>query len=80
MKKPTVTLAWSKGERDWILRYPEWPNRDARILGHNFFTMIQEFEQQRKGDTLRQLISDAGFDPDTFTITVKAKEQEETAS
>jgi len=70
--KPKVVVKWSKKEQDWISKYPEWENRNARILGNNFFTMIQEFEKW-KSEELRKVLSDAGFDPDTFTITVKAK-------
>ena len=73
MSKFKVTLKWSKRERDWIVNWPEWKNGNARILGNNFFTMIQEFEKW-KGEDLRKVISDAGFDPDSFTISVKAKE------
>ena len=34
--------------------------------------MIREFEKW-KGVDLRNVISDAGFDPDSFIISVKAK-------
>lgn len=72
MAKPKVTIKWSKREKDWLSQYPEWKNRSARILGNNFFTMISEFEKW-KGEELRKVISDAGFDPDSFTISVTAK-------
>ncbi len=70
--KEKVTVKWSKKEKDWISKWPEWENRNAKILGNNFFTMIQEFEKY-KGEKLRKVISDAGFDPDSFTISVRAK-------
>jgi hypothetical protein len=69
--KKKVTLKWSKREGDWESRFPEWKNRNARILGNNLFTMIQEFEKW-KGEKLRDVIAQAGFDPDTFTITIHA--------
>jgi hypothetical protein len=40
-----VTVTWNKKEKDWNSRYPEWKNRNAKILGNNFFAMIQEFEK-----------------------------------
>jgi hypothetical protein len=70
--KEKVTVKWSKREGDWVSHYPEWENRNARILGNNFFTMIQEFEKW-KGESLRQVLINGGFDPDTFTISVNAK-------
>jgi hypothetical protein len=70
--KEKVTVKWSKIEGDWVSRYPEWENRNARILGNNFFIMIQEFEKW-KGESLRQVLINGGFDPDTFTISVNAK-------
>jgi hypothetical protein len=70
--KEKVTVKWSKREGDWVSHYPECENRNARILGNNFFTMIQEFEKW-KGESLRQVLINGGFDPDTFTISVNAK-------
>jgi len=43
--KEKVTVKWSKKENCWISKYPEWRNRNARILGNNFFTMIEQFCQ-----------------------------------
>lgn len=70
--KDKVTITWSKRERDWLSKYTESNGRNGRILGNNFFTMIEEFERW-KGEKLRDVISNAGFDHDTFTISVKAK-------
>ena len=75
--KPAVKVKWNKKEQDWNSHYPEWTNRNARILGNNFFAMIRQFEEW-KGCSLRETISSAGFDPDTFVISVKAKEGEDT--
>lgn len=72
MVKEKVTVKWSKKEESWISRYPEWQNRNAKILGNNFFGMIEEFEKY-KGKSLREFLEEGGFDPDTFTISVKAK-------
>ena len=69
--KPKVTVKWNKKERDWVSKYPEWANRNPRILGNNFFQMIAEFEKW-KGESLRDTIVNAGFDPDTLEISVKA--------
>lgn len=77
-----VTVKWSKREKDWQSRYPEWENRNARILGNSFFNMIRVFEDSMSKDwqgkptgfkSLRDYLSEGGFDPDTFTISVKAK-------
>lgn len=69
--KEKVTVKWSKKESDWVSKYPDWENRNARILGNNFFEMIKEFEKW-KGESLRQVLINGGFDPDTFTISVNA--------
>lgn len=80
--KEKVTVKWSKKENCWISTYPEWKNRNAKILGNNFFTMIHEFEKSKSFDwqgkptgfkTLRDFLDEGGFDPDTFTIKVHAK-------
>ena len=77
-----VTVKWSKKEKDWMSRYPEWENRNARIMGNAFFDMIKQFENSMSKNwegkptgftNLRDYLSDGGFDPDTFTISVKAK-------
>jgi hypothetical protein len=70
--KEKVTVKWNKKEKDFIARYPEWPNRNPRILANNIFTMLQEFEKW-KGISLIETIKEAGFDPDTFVISVNAK-------
>lgn len=87
MNHERVVVKWSKKENDWISKYPEWPNRNARITGNAFFTMIQEFEKFMRSNwegkptgfiSLRQYLKDGGFDPDSFTIFVKAATQQET--
>ncbi len=74
-----VTVKWSKRENDWISNYP---SRNARITGNSFFDMIQKFEEFMSKDwqgkpteftNLRDYLSNGGFDPDTFTISVKEK-------
>jgi hypothetical protein len=74
--KEKVTVKYNPKDKDYVSRYPEWENRNARILGNNFFTMIQEFEKW-KGEKLADVISNAGFDPNTFCISVNAKLKEE---
>lgn len=77
-----VIVRWSNKEKDWQSKYPEWENRNARIVGNSFFTMIRLYEEFMSKDSegkptgfksLKQYLTDAGFDPDTFTITVKTK-------
>lgn len=74
-----VTVKWSKRENDWISNYP---SRNGRITGNAFFDMIQKFEEFMSKDwqgkpteftNLRDYLSNGGFDPDTFTISVKEK-------
>lgn len=80
--KEKVTVKWSKKEKDWVSKYPEWENRNARITGNAFFDMIRKFEEFMSKDwqgkptgftNLRDYLSNGGFDPDTFTISVNAK-------
>lgn len=73
MTKKKVTVKWSKKENDWQSKYPEWENRNARIVGNSFFTMIRKWEEFHDTD-LRTYLSDAGLNPDTFTISVLAKD------
>ena len=82
ISKEKVTVKWSKKESDWFSKYPEWENRNARITGNSFFVMISKWEEFMSKDwqgkptgfvSLRQYLSDGGFDPDTFTISVNAK-------
>jgi hypothetical protein len=77
--KEKVVVKWSKKENDWLSKYP---NRNGRITGNSFFTMIKQFEEFMSKDwqgkptgftSLRDYLSDGGFDPDTFTISVHAK-------
>lgn len=80
--KEKVTVKWSKKEKDWISKYPEWENRNAKITGNAFFHMIQCWEDFMSKDwegkptgftSLRNYLSNGGFDADTFTISVHAK-------
>jgi len=81
MNRGKVVVKWSKKEKDWQSKYPEWKNRNARIVGNSFFDMIRKFEDFMANDwegkptgfkNLRTYLLDAGFDPDTFSISVKA--------
>jgi len=85
MSKEKVTVKWSKKEKDWVSKYPEWKNRNAIITGNAFFDMIRKFEEFMSKDwegkptrfkSLREYLSEGGFDPDTFTISVHAKKEE----
>lgn len=76
-----VTVKWSKKEKDWQSKYPEWENRNARIVGNAFFTMIMQYEKfMGMGEVgaiyknFRDYLDKAGFDPNSFTISVKAKQ------
>ena len=84
ISKEKVTVKWSKKENDWLSKYPEWKNRSVRIIGNSFFNMISKWEEFMSKDwegkptgfvSLRQYLSDGGFDPDTFTISVNAKNE-----
>ncbi len=70
--KEKITIKWNKKDHDWEFKYPEWENRNPRILGINLTYMITDFEKNRE-EKLIDLISQAGFDPDTFSISVCAK-------
>jgi len=85
--KEKVTVKWSKKEKDWVSKYPEWENRNARITGNAFFDLIRCFEdfmskdyQGKRTDftNFRDYLSSGGFDPDTFTISVNAKIKDDT--
>jgi len=80
--KEKVTVKWSKKEKDWVSKYPEWENRNGRITGNSFFNMIRLFDESISKDwegnpgeykSLRDYLETGGFDPDTFTISVNAK-------
>ena len=82
MERQKVYVKWNKKEKDWYSHFPEWENRNARIVGNCFFLMIQKYEEFMKRDyagrdtdfiSLRDHLESAGFDPDSFTISVKAK-------
>lgn len=84
--KEKVIVKWSKKENDWQSKWPEWVNRNAKITGHAFFDMIRKWEEFMSKDwegkptgftNLRDYLSNGGFDPDTFTISVNAKIKEE---
>ena len=84
--KEKVIVKWSKKENDWQSKWPEWENRNAKITGHAFFDMIRKWEEFMSKDwegkptgftNLRDYLSNGGFDPDTFTISVNAKIKEE---
>jgi hypothetical protein len=79
ISKEKVTVKWSNKEKDWVSKFPEWENRNGKITGNAFFTMIQEFEKFI-GKDLRGYLSSGGFDPDTFTISVNAKVKRESTS
>lgn len=75
-------MKWSKKEKCWISKYPEWENRNGRITGNSFFNMITMFDESisknlegnpTQYDSLRDYLDKGGFDPDTFTISVNAK-------
>ena len=37
MKEKKVTLKWSKKEKDWVSKYPEWENESVKSIGNSFF-------------------------------------------
>ena len=72
LSKEKVTVFWSKKEQDWMTRWPEWENRNAKILGRNLLGMIEDFKNPN-GENLRDFLRTSGFDPDTFSMKVHAK-------
>lgn len=83
--KNKVVLKWSKKRKDWEVNHPEWPSRNADIIGDALFEMIARFEKfmstnwegKPTGFTnLRDYLERGGFDPDTFTISVKGPTEE----
>lgn len=77
MKK--VKLKWDKKENDWV---GDYPTRNGKILLNSLFSMIRDFEKTMqtnlKGEptdftTFRDYLEKGGFDPDSFTISVKLK-------
>lgn len=75
--KEKVTAKWSKREKDWLYRYPEYKNRNGRKTAHFFDTIIKmanDYAVEKLGyKNLRDYFESGGFDPDTFTISINAK-------
>lgn len=76
--KNEIKLKWSKKEEDWEVNYPE----GGKNLGTSLFHMIRKFEffmsydfegQRTNFKSLRSFIEENGFDPNSFTITIKKK-------
>lgn len=74
-----TTVKWSKKENDWVCKYPD---RNGRLIGDALFTMIDKFEEFMKTDhtggktdftNFRDYLTSAGYDPDSFNISVKKK-------
>lgn len=79
--KNKVIVKWSEKENDWVSKYE---SRDGKIVSGAFFDMIRKFEEFMSKDwegkptgftNLRDYLSDSGFDPNTFTISVTRKQQ-----
>lgn len=73
-----VTLKWSEKQQDFIVRYPEMPNRNGRITG-SFFChiteMAEDYAKKIGYESLKDYFSKGGFDINTFRITIELKEQ-----
>lgn len=71
-----VTLKYSKSRSEFILRYPEYTNRNGKITA-NFISGIFDFAQkevERLGyKNLKDYFEVGGFDVETFTISINAK-------
>lgn len=81
MARGKVTVKWSKKEKDWINNFN---NNSEMGVGRFFFDMIRKWEDYMSRDwegnttgfvSLRKYLDERGFDPDTFTISVKAKQK-----
>ena len=80
--KEKITIKWSRKGKCWIAKFPEWGNRNASILSKNLLSMINLYEEDMKKlfkndperfKSLYDYISEGGFDPETFSISVNAK-------
>lgn len=74
-----VTVKWNKKEQDWWSKYN---NLLEKGVGRIFFDMIRKYEDYMSKDwqgkptdfiSLRKYLEELGYDPDTLTISVKAK-------
>lgn len=78
-RKEKVTAKWNKKEKDWFYRYPEYKNRNGRITAHFFdeiIRMADEYCQKHLNKNgIRDYFKSGGFDPDTFTISINAREK-----
>ena len=74
--KEKVTLKYSKARKEFIVRYPEYTNRNGGITG-SFFSHLYDLAESRVIDlgyeSLRDYFDKGGFDIDTFTISINAK-------
>jgi hypothetical protein len=82
-KKANVVLKWSKRERDWVANFHNSETSNGRPVVNSFLGMVTDFERLMRQDcfgkptgftNLRDYLEGAGFDPDTFTISVKSKD------
>lgn len=74
--KEKVTLKYSKAEKEFLVKYPEYKNRNGRITG-NFFSGLLDMAEQRVkelgSENLKDYFEKGGFDIETFTISISAK-------
>ncbi len=84
MKK--VTLKSSK-KGYYRVTYPKGEGREVTAAGSAFFQMVRLFEEFMSKDwqgkptgfkNLRDFLSNNGFDPESFTISVKLKKGQST--
>ncbi len=74
--KEKVTAKWSKKENDWLIRWPEYKNRNGKITANFISGMIEyanNYVKQLGCKDLRDYFESGGFDPDTFEIKIHAK-------
>lgn len=71
-----VTLRYSKKEKDIVTSYPEYKNRNGKITAnilYTFYEMAEKYAKENGYKDLREYFDKGGFDFETFTISINAK-------
>jgi hypothetical protein len=71
-----VTLRFSKKENDIVTSYPEYKNRNGKITAnilYTFYEMAEKYAKENGYKDLREYFDKGGFDFETFTISINAK-------
>lgn len=71
-----VTLRYSKRQKDIVTSYPEYTNRNGKITAnilYTFYEIAEKYAKERGCKDLREYFDKGGFDFETFTISINAK-------